>query len=74
MQQSYCDVPPPQYGVFSQNPPTLLYYSHIPVIIISILFAFLIISNNKKALLNRLLFFISIGFSTWLFLASFPVV
>ncbi len=68
MQQTYCDIPPPQYGIFSSNAPTLLYYSHIPVIVIAVLFGFLIIANNKKAILNRLLLFISLAFSGWLIL------
>jgi signal transduction histidine kinase len=68
MEQMYCNIPAPQYGIFSSNAPTLLYYSHIPVIIIAILFGLLIIVNNKKAILNRLLFFISIAFSGWLIL------
>lgn len=58
--------PEPTYLLFSSDVPTLLYYSHIPTIAISLFIGFFVFWNNKKFLLNRLLFFISVFFSIWM--------
>ena len=57
----------PAYFLFSSDVPQLLYYSHIPVAIISILIGLFVFWNGKKLLLNRLLFAIAICFSLWVF-------
>jgi len=45
----------------------LLYYSHIPVIIVSILIGFFVIFKNHKIISARVMFFLSIIFSIWIF-------
>lgn len=55
----------PLYFVFSPDVPALLYYAHIPTVIISLIFGGYIFWQNKHSLLNRLLFAISILFLLW---------
>ncbi len=55
----------PIYLLFSPDVPQLLYYSHIPTAIITILVGFFVLWSGKKLLLNQLLFAISISFSLW---------
>lgn len=43
----------------------LLIYSHVPVVIISLLFGFYILVKNKKSLLSNIFFYITIFFSLW---------
>jgi signal transduction histidine kinase len=59
--------PEPQYLVFTESAPALLYYSHIPTIIIALLVGIFVLTRNPKALLNRLLFWITLCFSFWTF-------
>ncbi len=58
---------PPQYLVFAEGVPALLYYSHIPAIVISVFIGAFILFKNPGALLNRLLSSITILFSLWAF-------
>jgi signal transduction histidine kinase len=55
----------PIYFFFSSEVPPLLYYSHIPSVVIALLVGFFVFLNGRKILLNRLLFGISISFSFW---------
>jgi len=43
----------------------LVYYSHIPVAIISLVIGIFVIVNNRKAISARAMFFLSIIFSIW---------
>lgn len=58
------DIPAPIYLIFSKTVPPLLYYSHIPVLIISILLGVFIFINNKS-LISRILIVIIGAFSFW---------
>lgn len=51
--------------IFSTEAPSLLYYSHFPAIIVSLLLSFVILSQNKRDLAGRLLAAIAIVFSVW---------
>ena len=56
-------VPNPFFYLISNgdpNVPSLLYYTHIPVAIITIILGIFIYRNNKKGLANRVLFGLSI--------------
>lgn len=53
------------YLVFSSEAPSLLYYSHFPAIIVSLLLSFFILSQNAKNLSAKLLASISLVFSIW---------
>jgi signal transduction histidine kinase len=55
----------PTYFFFANDVPALLYYSHIPTVIIALSIGFFVLLGNRKALPNKLLFFISILFSFW---------
>lgn len=54
--------------IFSDAVPRLLYYSHLPVMLISFLLGFFIYFKSNKTLLGKILFFLSISFSLWVFL------
>ena len=58
--------PEPTY-LFLYHPdiPTLFYYTHVPVTMVALLVGFFVFFNNRQALLNKLLFAISICFSLW---------
>jgi len=49
-------------------PLTLVYYSHISTVVISLLIGFFVLKNNPKLLLGRALFALSIFFSLWVIL------
>lgn len=55
----------PTYFFFSSELPKLLYYSHLPTTVIALLIGFFVFLNARDALLNRLLFLISLCFSGW---------
>ncbi len=57
--------PEPTYFIYSSDVPSLLYYAHIPAIIISLFVGFFVFWSGRKFLLNRLFFLISILFSFW---------
>jgi len=57
--------PQPSYFIFSADVPALLYYAHIPTVLICFLFSFYIFWNNRNSLLNRILLAISILFVFW---------
>ncbi|MCR4334779.1 MAG: ATP-binding protein [Patescibacteria group bacterium] len=59
-----------KYLLFSSNVPPLVYYSHIPVVIISLILGFFVFFKNKKGLLNRIILCLTLAFSTWVFLDS----
>jgi signal transduction histidine kinase len=45
----------------------LLFYSHIPTAIIALIIGISVLLKDRKSLLNRLLFFITVAFSLWSF-------
>lgn len=55
----------PSYFFFSNDIPSLLYYSHIPTTIIALIVGFFVFWHGRQSLLNRLLFLISISFALW---------
>lgn len=57
--------PEPTYFFFSSDVPAILYYSHIPTILIALFIGIYAFLNGKRFLLNRLLFGISLLFSLW---------
>lgn len=60
--------PETTYFIIADGVPELLYYSHIPVMVVALLVGLFVFVNQPKQLLNRLLFIISILFSTWVFI------
>jgi signal transduction histidine kinase len=61
------DIPPPIFLIFSESTPQLLYYTHIPAIIVSLMLGIFVYLKNKT-LVSKILFSISIVFSIWSFL------
>jgi len=62
------DIPNPIFLIYNTEVPPLLYYSHIPVIIVSLLLGFFVYFKNRKLLVSKILLGISITFSLWVFL------
>src|SRR3989344_3014670 len=67
---AFCDFGGPTYLLFSSNVPHLVYYSHIPITIISLFLGFFVFFKNRKGLPNRILFCLTLAFSAWVFLDS----
>lgn len=65
-----CDFEGPKWLLFGPNVAPLVYYSHLPIIVISLLLAFFILFNNKHKLQNKILFVTIFTFSLWVFLDS----
>lgn len=57
--------PEPLYFFFSSEVPALLYYAHVPTILVSLLIGLYVLWNGRQFLLNRLLFAISFIFALW---------
>ena len=64
-----CNFEGAQWFLFGPNVPPLIYYSHIPNILIAVALALFILFKNKKELANRILFFTIIAFELWVFFA-----
>jgi signal transduction histidine kinase len=54
------------FYIFTNDIPHLFYYSHIPAIIISLLFGFFVFFKSKSDVSARILLLISIIFSLWI--------
>lgn len=64
-----CDLPSANWLFFGSNVPPLIYYSHIPNILISFFLAFFILFQNRKALANKGLFLMIASFEAWVLFA-----
>jgi signal transduction histidine kinase len=65
-----CDSAGAYMLVISDKVPPLVYYSHLPILILSILIGVYVFWKNKTMLSNRLIFVMTITFSFWVFLDS----
>lgn len=63
------NFPDPQFLVFSSTIPSLVYFSHIPAMIFSLILGFFIFIKSKKSPVGKILFSISIAFFLWTFLS-----
>ncbi len=61
--------PDPTYLFFGEDLPDLLYYSHIPSVIIALLVGSFVYFNGRQILLNKLLLLIALCFSLWVALS-----
>jgi len=68
-QLAICNFEGAHWLIFGPNVPPLIYYSHIPNIIISVLLAFYILFKNRKVLVNKILFYTIIAFELWVLFA-----
>ena len=63
-----CQWDTSRFLIFSDNVfGTLIYYSHILAFILAIAVGLFVFFNNRKILVNRLLFFIMSSFAAWVF-------
>ena len=53
--------------IFSENVGPLIYYSHLLPLIVSLLLGTLVLFNSPRTLVNRVLFFITLMFSLWVY-------
>lgn len=53
--------------IFSQNVGTLVYYTHIFPLLISLFLGVYVFINNPRRLVNRVLFFVTLMFSLWVY-------
>lgn len=65
-----CDFAAGQFLVFGPNVGPLQYYSHLPIIAISLLFAVYILYQGAKSLPNQTLFVTLFVFTLWVFFDS----
>lgn len=65
-----CNFEGSKWLLFGANVAPLVYYSHLPIIIISVLLALFVLFQNKNYLPNRILFATIITFALWVFLDS----
>ena len=55
----------PKLFFFAADMPALLYYSHLPAMVLALLVGLFVFINGRQFLLNRLLLVISVSFSLW---------
>lgn len=63
----FCPWDAPTLLFFSENIPTLFYYSHLPAMLIALVIGLLVFLKNKRSLVGGLLFFITSLFFAWCF-------
>ena len=68
MDDLYCPLSIPRLATFFDFSfaPTLLFYSYIPIVIISLFFGFYILYKDKYQLQSKLLFLLSLSFVLWI--------
>lgn len=59
------DIAKPSYLLFSDSVPHILYYSHFPAIIISLLVGYFVFIKNRKSISALLLLIVSLLFFLW---------
>ena len=65
-----CDFESANFLLFSESVPPLVYFSHFPIIVISILVGIFVFLQSPKKLANQLFFALILFFSSWVFLDS----
>lgn len=70
MLAALCNYPTPQFLFFSENVPTLVYYSHLPVIVIALLLGFFVYKRGENSLPNKIMFYTLMAFAAWVLLDS----
>src|SRR5262245_27159135 len=65
MEQLLCPWEGATYFIYSSNVPILLFYSHIPAIVVALLFGLVIFYKSGKSIQGATLLTVSILFSSW---------
>ncbi len=66
---AYCAFEGAKWLLFGPNVPNIIYYSHIPNIVISVILGLFILFQNRKSLPNKILFWMILAFEAWVFFA-----
>lgn len=66
----FCNFDKPLYLLISENVPPLVYYSHLPIVFISLVIGLYVYFNAKKELPNKILLVMTLAYSVWVFLDS----
>lgn len=61
-----CSLPPSSFLFLSQNVPSLVYYSHVPTIIVSVFLAVYVLIGDPRSIFNRVFFGMLSVFALWL--------
>jgi signal transduction histidine kinase len=64
----FCHSNNPIFLIFSENVPSLVYYSHIPIFIITLYIGIYFYFKNRNKLINIVFFVITLFFSIWVIL------
>ena len=62
-----CEWESSVFLIFSENVGSLVYYTHISALIISLFLGFLVLINNYRETRNRVLFLFTVLFSVWIY-------
>ncbi len=62
------DYPAPQFLIFADGVPPLLYYSHLSSMITALFVGFFVYFKGRHFLINNILLWMSITFSLWIFI------
>ncbi len=66
----FCDLPTPDWLIFSDAVPSIVYYSHLPIALIILFLGSFILYKNFNGLPNRSLFLLTLSYSIWVLLDS----
>lgn len=62
-----CDWGSSTFLIFSENVGPLVYYTHMFPLLISLFIGILVLVNSPRSLINRVFFFVTLMFSTWVY-------
>lgn len=65
-----CDSAGAYMLILSDKVPPLVYYSHLPILILSLLIGLYVFWKNRSGLSNRIILIMTLTFSLWVFLDS----
>ncbi len=65
-----CKFDGPSYLIISDNVPPLVYYSHLPIVLLALIIGVYVFIKSRKSLPNKIILITTIAFSIWTFLDS----
>ncbi len=63
--EQFCPWEPAQFFIFSTNVPQLLFYSHVPVMVVALIIGLAVFLKSKKSQISNLLLTITLLFFCW---------
>jgi signal transduction histidine kinase len=67
---AFCSYPTPTLWLFSENVPPLVYYSHLPLVLVALFLGVFVLIKGRSVLVNQILFGVLAAFAGWVFLDS----